>query len=47
MVLDYDFERKEQWVESVQLACLRFFHRDEHKATTNRNQRDLLDTWLA
>jgi hypothetical protein len=45
-ILDYDFERKEQWVESVQLARVRFHNKAEHEAATNRKQRDLFDAWL-
>ena len=45
-ILDYEFERKEQWVESVQLARVRFHNRAEHEATTSRKQRELLDAWL-
>ena len=46
-ILAYDFERKEQWVESVQLARIRFHNRDDHEAATNRQQRTLLAAWLA
>jgi hypothetical protein len=46
-ILAYDFERKEQWVESVQLARIRFHNRDDHEAATNRQQRALLAEWLA
>jgi hypothetical protein len=46
-ILAYDYERKEQWIESVQLARIRFYNRDEHEAATNRQQRKLLSEWLA
>lgn len=46
-ILAYDFERKEQWVESVQLARVRFYNRDDHEAAANRGQRALLEQWLA
>ena len=45
-IIAYDYERKEQWVESVQLARIRFYNRDEHEAATNRQQRDLMEAWL-
>ena len=46
-IIDYNLERKEQWIESVQLAGVRFYNRDDHKAATNRKQRKLLEKWLA
>ena len=45
-IIAYDFERKEQWVESVQLARVRFLHRDEHEAAASRKQRELIEAWL-
>jgi hypothetical protein len=45
-ILAYDFERKEQWIESVQLARVRFHNRDDHEAATNRKQRELFEEWL-
>jgi hypothetical protein len=42
----YDYERKEQWVESIQLARIRFHNRGEHEAACNCQQKDLLGDWL-
>jgi hypothetical protein len=46
-ILEYPYERKEQWGESIQLARIRFGNRDEHEAASNRQQRVLIGTWIA
>jgi hypothetical protein len=46
LILQYEYNRKEQWAESIQLARIRFLNQAEHEATTNRRQRDLIDDWL-
>jgi hypothetical protein len=46
-ILQYEYNRKEQWAESIQLARIRFLNQAEHEAAVNRRQRDLLDDWLA
>jgi hypothetical protein len=45
-ILTYDYELKEQWAESIQLARIRFHNREEHEAANNRQQRTLIGEWL-
>jgi hypothetical protein len=45
-ILQYDFHRKEQWAESIQLARLRFDNHLEHEADANRRQRELFADWM-
>ena len=45
-ILMYDYHHKEQWAESIQLARVRFDNQEEHKANTNRRQRELMTAWL-
>lgn len=46
-ILHYDFNRNEQWAESIQLARLRFDNDLEHEADANRRQRELFADWMA
>jgi hypothetical protein len=46
LILQYEYNRKEQWAESIQLARIRFINQAEHEAATNRRQRDLIEDWL-
>ena len=45
-IIQYDYHRKEQWAESIQLARVRFDNQEEHKADMNRRQRELFTDWL-
>ena len=46
-IIQYDYKRKEQWAESIQLARVRFSNQAEHESDTTRRQRELLTNWLA
>ena len=46
LILQYNYNRKEQWAESIQLARIWFLNQAEHEAATNRRQRDLITDWL-
>jgi hypothetical protein len=45
-ILQYDYNRKEQWAESIHLARVRFDNQAEHEANITRRQRDMLSEWL-
>jgi hypothetical protein len=45
-VLGYDKQHKALWLESIYLACARYTNRSAFVASSMRQQREMMATWL-